>query len=89
MLECRYAEGDYARLAPLAAALVRLPVEIIEAALLKAAEADTPMVTEAAQHIIAAGGKRFRPLMRIASEPQTPCAQDRRNVSVPSRYHFT
>ena len=32
---------------------------------------------------------RFTPLIRIASEPHTPCAQDRRNVSVPSRYHFT
>ena len=32
---------------------------------------------------------RLTPLMRIASEPHTPCAQDRRNVSVPSRYHFT
>ena len=37
----------------------------IEAALLKAAEADSPMVTEAAQHIITAGGKRFRPLLVI------------------------
>ena len=32
---------------------------------------------------------RLTPLMRIASEPHTPCAQDRRKVSVPSRYHFT
>ena len=30
-LEYRYAEGDYARLAPLAAALVRLPVDILVA----------------------------------------------------------
>ena len=28
---------------------------------------------------------RLTPLMRIASDPHTPCAQDRRNVSVPSR----
>ena len=28
---------------------------------------------------------RLTPLIRIASEPHTPCAQDRRNVSVPSR----
>ena len=33
--------------------------------------------------------RRFTPLMRMASEPHTPCAQDRRNVSVPSRYHLT
>jgi heptaprenyl diphosphate synthase len=38
-------------------------LELIDAALLKAAEADSDMVTEAAQHIIAAGGKRFRPLL--------------------------
>jgi putative ABC transport system substrate-binding protein len=31
VLEYRYAEGDYARLAPLAAALVRLPVDILVA----------------------------------------------------------
>ena len=37
----------------------------IEAALLKAAEADSDLVTEAAQHIIAAGGKRFRPLLVV------------------------
>ena len=30
-LEYRYAEGDYARLAPLATALVRLPVDILVA----------------------------------------------------------
>ena len=28
---------------------------------------------------------RLTPLTRIASEPHTPCAQDRRIVSVPSR----
>jgi len=42
---------------------VRAQLEAVEAALLTAAEAQTPMVTEAAQHIIAAGGKRFRPLL--------------------------
>jgi heptaprenyl diphosphate synthase len=40
-------------------------LEVIEAALLKATEADSPMVTEAAQHIITAGGKRFRPLLVV------------------------
>jgi heptaprenyl diphosphate synthase len=44
---------------------VRVQLELIEAALLKAAEADSDMVTEAAQHIIAAGGKRFRPLLVV------------------------
>ncbi|HET6759509.1 MAG TPA: polyprenyl synthetase family protein [Propionibacteriaceae bacterium] len=40
-------------------------LELIDAALLKAAEADSDTVTEAAQHIIAAGGKRFRPLLVV------------------------
>ena len=31
---------------------------------------------------------RLRPLMRIASEPQMPCAQERRNVSEPSCSHL-
>ena len=44
---------------------VRAQLELIEAALLKAAEADSDMVTEAAQHIIAAGGKRFRPVLVV------------------------
>ncbi|CAM5633546.1 hypothetical protein SBADM41S_00504 [Streptomyces badius] len=30
----------------------------------------------------------FLPLIRIASEPQMPWAQERRNVSVPSRSHL-
>ncbi|SKW73454.1 Uncharacterised protein [Mycobacteroides abscessus subsp. abscessus] len=28
---------------------------------------------------------RFTPLIRMASEPHTPCAHDRRKVRVPSR----
>ena len=31
---------------------------------------------------------RFLPLIRIASEPQTPCAQDRRKDSDPSCSHL-
>ena len=31
---------------------------------------------------------RFLPLIRIASEPQTPCAQERRKVSEPSCSHL-
>jgi geranylgeranyl pyrophosphate synthase len=46
-------------------ASVSSQLELIDAALLKAAEADSDMVTEAAQHIIAAGGKRFRPLLVV------------------------
>lgn len=37
----------------------------IESALVKAAVADSPFVTEAARHIIDAGGKRFRPMLVI------------------------
>ena len=44
---------------------VRGQLDVIETALLKAAEADSAMVTEAAQHVIAAGGKRFRPLLVV------------------------
>ncbi|MFZ1118345.1 MAG: polyprenyl synthetase family protein, partial [Propionibacteriaceae bacterium] len=44
---------------------MRDQLELVEAALLKAAEADSDLVTEAAQHIIAAGGKRFRPLLVV------------------------
>jgi heptaprenyl diphosphate synthase len=53
---------------------VRAQLELIEAALLKAAEADSDMVTEAAQHIIAAGGKRFRPLLVILGSSIGPHA---------------
>jgi heptaprenyl diphosphate synthase len=40
-------------------------LEHVELRLAQAAEADTAFVTEAAQHIIHAGGKRFRPLLVI------------------------
>jgi len=53
---------------------VRAQLELIEAELLKAAEADSDMVTEAAQHIIAAGGKRFRPLLVILGSSIGPHA---------------
>src|SRR5947209_2142538 len=33
--------------------------------------------------------RAFRPLITIASEPHTPCAQDRRRARLPSRYHLT
>ncbi|HEX8488715.1 MAG TPA: polyprenyl synthetase family protein [Propionibacteriaceae bacterium] len=44
---------------------VRDQLDLIEVALLESAEAATPMVTEVAQHIIAAGGKRFRPQLVV------------------------
>jgi heptaprenyl diphosphate synthase len=55
---------------------VRAQLELIDAALLKAAEADSDMVTEAAQHIIAAGGKRFRPLLVVLGSYLGPYAAD-------------
>jgi heptaprenyl diphosphate synthase len=51
---------------------VRAQLEVIEAALRNAAEADSDMVTEAAQHIIAAGGKRFRPLLVVLASHLGP-----------------
>ncbi len=54
---------------------VRTQLEAVETALLKSAEAQTPMVTEAAQHIIAAGGKRFRPLLVILGSHIGPMAR--------------
>ena len=54
---------------------VRDQLTRIEAALLRAAEAGTPMVTDAAQHIIEAGGKRFRPLLVVLGSRLTPHAR--------------
>jgi heptaprenyl diphosphate synthase len=51
---------------------VSAQLEVVEAALLRAAEAKTPLVTDAAQHIIAAGGKRFRPLLVVLSSHLGP-----------------
>ena len=51
---------------------VRERLDEIESALLRVAEADSPMVTEAAQHVIAAGGKRFRPLLVVLASQLGP-----------------
>ena len=53
---------------------VRGQLDVVETALLQAAEAGTPMITEAAQHIIAAGGKRFRPLLVALTAQLGPAA---------------
>lgn len=53
---------------------VRAQLEVIETALLDAARARTPMVTDAAQHIIASGGKRFRPLLVVLTSHLGPHA---------------
>lgn len=46
----------------------------VETALLAAATADAALVTEAARHVIAAGGKRFRPLLVVLSSQFGPSA---------------
>jgi heptaprenyl diphosphate synthase len=53
---------------------VRAQLDACEVALLAAAEANSAMVTEAAQHIIGAGGKRFRPLLVILGSHMGPGA---------------
>lgn len=42
-------------------------LDLVEEELARQAGADTPFVTEAANHIISAGGKRFRPLLVVLS----------------------
>ena len=42
---------------------VTAKLALVEEELSRQAGADTPFVTEAANHIISAGGKRFRPLL--------------------------
>jgi heptaprenyl diphosphate synthase len=53
---------------------VRVQLERVESALLQVAAADSPLVTEAARHIIAAGGKRFRPLLVVLGSHLGPHA---------------
>jgi heptaprenyl diphosphate synthase len=44
---------------------VRARLESVEARLRAAAESEAPFITEAAQHVMVAGGKRFRPLLTL------------------------
>lgn len=62
-------------------AQVSARLERIEAGLLVAAEASTPLVTEAAQHIIRSGGKRLRPLL-VATAAELGRQVDERQVLV-------
>ena len=61
---------------PVFEAAVRDQLDRVEAALLQAAEADSPMVREVAQHVILAGGKRFRPLLVVLGSHLGPAAVD-------------
>ncbi|GAA2097069.1 polyprenyl synthetase family protein [Microlunatus panaciterrae] len=53
---------------------VRDLLDVVEGELLAAAEANTALVTEAARHIISAGGKRFRPLLVVLASQFGPSA---------------
>ncbi len=53
---------------------VTAQLEVIEQRLRDAAVADTEFVTEAAQHIIEAGGKRFRPVLVVLASLLQPDA---------------
>jgi heptaprenyl diphosphate synthase len=53
---------------------VRDQLDRIELALVRAADADSPMIREAAQHVILAGGKRFRPLLVVLASHLGPAA---------------
>jgi len=59
---------------PVFEAAVRDQLDRVEVALVRAAEADSPMVREAAQHVILAGGKRFRPLLVVLGSHLAPGA---------------
>ena len=59
---------------PVFEAAVRDQLDRVEVALVRAAEADSPMVREAAQHVILAGGKRFRPLLVVLGSHLGPAA---------------
>ena len=58
-------------------AYVRQRLDVVESALADAATGSMPFVTQAARHVIAAGGKRFRPLLVVlASALGTPRSED-------------
>ncbi|MBB0242624.1 polyprenyl synthetase family protein [Streptomyces alkaliphilus] len=46
---------------------VRAGLAAVEEGLIEATESDVPFITKAAQHLVRAGGKRFRPLLVVLS----------------------
>lgn len=60
------------RASPAFTAEVTEALAVIEERLMQAAVADSPFTTEASQHIIAAGGKRFRPLLVVLASKLNP-----------------
>ncbi|HEY0690090.1 MAG TPA: polyprenyl synthetase family protein, partial [Kribbella sp.] len=70
---------------------VRAGLESVELALRDAARSEAPFVTEAAQHVMVAGGKRFRPLLvLLAAEfgPATDAADVVRSAAVVELTHL-
>ena len=61
---------------------VRERLAEIESALLRVAQADSALVTEAAQHVIAAGGKRFRPMLVVLASQLDPSGSPARPEDV-------
>src|SRR3954469_17852886 len=53
---------------------VRAGLERVEQALLDATQSEAPFVTAAAQHVMVAGGKRFRPLLVMLGSEFGPSA---------------
>ncbi|WP_037574989.1 polyprenyl synthetase family protein [Phaeacidiphilus oryzae] len=55
---------------------IKLGMSAVEQSLLEATKSDTPFITEAAQHLLEAGGKRFRPLVVLLAsqfgDPNAP-----------------
>ncbi|MFJ5221308.1 polyprenyl synthetase family protein [Streptomyces sp. NPDC088400] len=55
---------------------VQTGLAAVEAGLLEATKSDVPFITEAAQHLVQAGGKRFRPLLAMLAaqfgDPHAP-----------------
>ncbi|MDT0267606.1 polyprenyl synthetase family protein [Streptomyces sp. DSM 44915] len=55
---------------------VQAGLSAVEAGLIEATKSDVPLITEAAQHLVRAGGKRFRPLLLLLAarfgDPQAP-----------------
>ena len=57
-------------------ALVRERLEAVETRLATTAAAQTAFITDAAQHLLAAGGKRFRPLLVVLASQLYPDAEE-------------
>ncbi len=65
--------------------LIRLPyvwerLAVVEERLLEAATSDDPYLTKIAQHLLLAGGKRFRPLLALLAAEFGTSPRDRRPV---------